>query len=92
MWYPPGNYMGSTWKPHGVNMKTTWFLHGTWTPCGLIVHMWTQCGYHIDTTWFSQWIPPGFHVDTMWFPCAQHVVSSVDNMVDSNVEHYMISM
>ena len=43
--------------------------------------MWTQCGYHMDTTWFpgghhmvSRWTPHGFYVDTMggWKPQSNH--------------------
>ena len=43
--------------------------------------MWTQHGYHMNTTLFpggyhivSMWIPCGFHVDTMWFSGGHHVV------------------
>ena len=33
------------------------------------VHMWTQCGYHIDTTWFLS----GYHMVCMWTACGFHV-------------------
>ena len=46
-----------------------------------MVSMWTQHGYHMNTTLFpggyhivSMWIPCGFHVDTMWFSGGHHVV------------------
>ena len=72
MWCQCGNHIVSTsvQKPHGVQV-----------PCrNHVVFMWTQHGYHVDTTWFPgvyhmvcMWTACGFQVDTMWFACGFQV-------------------
>ena len=77
-------YYGSVAMTFTVQQKQ----HGFYIVLGhhmVFVHMWTKCGYHIDTTWFlsgyhlvSMWIPCGFHVHNMWFPGGQQMDSNVD--------------
>ena len=73
---PCGFHVDTTWLSHEHHMVSRWIPHDMdtmWCPGNHMVSMWTQHGYHMNTTLF----PGGyhsFHVDTMWFPCGHHVV------------------